>query len=144
MKNYEADYEETMATMETALRKREKIDAEIDTLQQRIRALETLIQMADPHKDRLVLDQKTAVDPAVVVVAKMRVTERVRGLLMVANGPLTSGEIQAKLRMFGWNTGSEGSNPWALIHGICRRLVEQGFAKEVVKGGRKAWVVVIK
>ena len=138
MKNYEGDYEETTVALETALRKREEIDAEIDSLQERIRALETLIRIAYPHKDR----PSTKVDPAVVVVTNMKITERVRGLLMASNGPLTSGEIQAKLRQLGWDAKGQGRNPWALIHGICRRLVEQGFAKAVDKGGRKAWMVL--
>ena len=139
MKSYEGDYEEATAALDAALRKREQIDAEIDSLQEQIRALETLVRIAYPHKDRLSIK----VDPAVVLVTNMRVTERVRGLLMASNAPLTSGEIQEKLRQLGWDAKSQGSNPWALIHGICRRLVEQGFAKEVDKAGRKAWVVLI-
>jgi hypothetical protein len=139
MKGYQGDYAEATAALEAALRKREQIDAEIDSLQERIRALETLIRIAYPVKDQ----RPTRVDPAVVVVTDMKVTERVRGLLMAASGPLTSGDIQAELRRLGWNVKSEGSNPWALIHGICRRLVEQGFAKEVNKGGRKAWMVIM-
>jgi hypothetical protein len=140
MKSYEGDHEETTAALEALLRKREQIDAEIESLQERLRALETLIRISYPDKDRL----PAKVDPAVVVVTNMKVTEKVRGLLMASNGPLTSGEIQEKLGQLGWDAKSQGSNPWALIHGICRRLVEQGFAKEVDKGGRKAWVVLIK
>lgn len=142
MKGYEADYKETTAALEAALRKHEEIASEIESLQERLRALETLIRISYPDKDRL----PVKVDPAVIVVTNMRITEGVRGLLMASNGPLTSGEIQEKLLQSGWRAMSESSNPWALIHGICRRLVEQGFAREVDKGGkggRKAWVIVI-
>jgi hypothetical protein len=137
MKSYEGDYKETTAALEALLRKREQIDAEIECFEERLRALETLIRISYPDKDRL----PAKVDPAVLIVTNMKVTERVRGLLMAANGPLTSGEIQEKLRLLGWDAKSQGSNPWALIHGICRRLVEQGFAKEMDKAGRKSWMV---
>src|SRR6202521_5654252 len=87
MKSYEGDYRETTAALEALLRKREQIDAEIESFEERLRALETLIRISSPDKDRL----PAKVDPAVVVVTNMKVTERVRGLLMASNGPLTSG-----------------------------------------------------
>ena len=139
MKDYQGDRDEAVAALEVALRKREQIDAEIDSLQERIDAFDTLIRIAYPVKDL----RPPRVDPAVVFVTNLKVTERIRGLLMAANCPLTSGEIQAKLQQLGWDAKTEGSNPWALIHGICRRLVGQGFAKEVDKGGRKAWMVIM-
>jgi len=78
-----------------------------------------------------------------VAVVKPTVTERVRHLLSVVDGPLTSGEIHEKLKQLGVQL-AEKANPWALIHGICRRLVDQGFAREVDKDGRKAWVLATK
>jgi|SRR5579872_2054820 hypothetical protein len=140
MNNYEKDYADTMAAKEAALRKVEQINVEINALDERIRALETLIRADYPHKGRLVLDQSTTVALSIVNVLQPRATDRVRGLLMATNGPLTSGEIHEKLKLLGLDIG-EKANPWALIHGICRRLVDQGFAREVEKDGRKAWVL---
>ena len=140
MKTYEKDYEETMAAKEAALRKAEQINFEINVLDERIRALETLIRADNPHKGRLVLDQHTTVAQALVNVLQPKATDQVRGLLMATSGPLTSGEIHEKLKLLGVDIG-EKANPWALIHGICRRLVDQGFAREVEKDGRKAWVL---
>jgi hypothetical protein len=140
MKNYEHDYQVKMAALERALHKREQLDLEIKSLQEQVSALETLIRAAYPHKGQLVLDQNTTPAQALVNVAEPQITARVRGLLMASKDPLTSGEIHEKLRGLGWDL-REKSNPWALIHGICRRLVDQKFAQEVDKGGRKAWTV---
>jgi hypothetical protein len=142
MKSYEEDYERTMAAIESALHKREQLDTEIHSLEERVRALEVLIRADYPHKGRLVLDQNTTVASALVNVAQPTLTERVRGLLRASSVPLTSGEIHERLRDLGDDL-SPRSNPWALIHGICRRLVDQKFAREVDKDGRKAWVIAM-
>ncbi len=140
MSSYERDYETSMAAKEAALRKIEQINVEVDGLDERIRALETLIRADYPHKGRLVVDKDIMPAQALVNVVQPRVTQRVRGLLAAADGPLTCGEIHDRLKQLGLNLHAK-SNPWALIHGICRRLVEQQFAREVGKGGRKAWVI---
>jgi hypothetical protein len=76
---------------------------------------------------------------AVVNVLKPQITERVKGVLMASQEPLTSAEIYEALKRFHVNLNPKG-NPWALIHGICRRLADQKFAREVVKDNRKAWL----
>ncbi len=129
-----------MAALDTALRKREQIDVEINRLQARAHALETLISTGYPHKGRIVLDGSTTPASAVVNLIQPTVTDRVRGLLMASSVPLTSGEINDRLRQLG-EVLNQKANPWALIHGICRRLVDQNFAREVAKDGRKAWVI---
>jgi len=129
-----------MAAKEAALRRIEQINVEIDGLDARIGALETLIRADYPHKGKRVLDKGTTPVQALVNVLQPKVTERVRGLLTAANGPLTCGEIHDELKQLGLDLQPK-SNPWALIHGICRRLVDQQFAREVDKGGRKAWVL---
>jgi hypothetical protein len=138
MKNYETDYEATMSTLEKALHKREQLDDEIKSLEERARALETLIRADYPHKDRFVIDHNTTPASTIVNLIQPTVTARVRGLLTASKAPLTSGEIYEKLKDLG-ETLNPKANPWALIHGICRRLVDQQFAREVDKGGRKAW-----
>lgn len=140
MKSYEEDYEKTMAALESALHKREQIDDQIKSLGERMRALEVLIRADYPHKGRIVIDANTTPASAVVNLIQPTVTERVRGLLTASSIPLTSGEIYEKLKGMGENLNPK-ANPWALIHGICRRLVDQEFAREVDKDGRKAWVV---
>jgi hypothetical protein len=140
MSSYEKDYEATMAAKEAALRKIDQLNVEIDGLDERIRALETLIRADYPHKGKQVLDRDTTPAQAIVNVVQPRSTERVRGLLTAASGPLTSGEIHERLKQLGLDLYPQ-SNPWALIHGICRRLVDQQFAREVEKDGRKAWVL---
>jgi hypothetical protein len=141
MDSYEKDYEKSTAALHAALQKREQLDVEINSLQKRIDALETLIS-ADypPGEGRIVLDQINTPAQLIVNVLAPRATQRVRGLLMAAAEPLTSGEIHEKLKHLGLEL-SEKMNPWALIHGICRRLVSQGFAREVDKDGRKAWII---
>jgi hypothetical protein len=142
MKSYETDYEATTTALEKVLRDREqfimKSNAEIKSLQERVHALETLIRADYPHKGRLVIEDSAA--SAIVNVLAVTVTERVRGLLMASSVQLTSGEIYERLKQLGENLSAK-SNPWALIHGICRRLVDQGFAREVEKDGRKAWIL---
>ena len=128
-----------MTALQAAMQKREQIDVEIASLLDRKDALETLIRAAYPHKGRHVLDQNMSPASAVVNVAQPRVTEAVKGILMASKEPLTSAEIHERLPQFGWNLDAK-SNPWALIHGIGRRLVDQQFAREVEKDGRKAWV----
>jgi hypothetical protein len=148
MKDYEKDYLATMATLAAALQKREKLDEEIESLQRRVSALETLIEQDDRHKDdrregKFVVDQQTNAAEATVNVIKPQVTERVKGLLMAANGPLTSGEIVAQLKQLGWTLGTEGQ-PLALVFGIGRRLTDQRLAKRVEKNGKIAWVWAAK
>jgi hypothetical protein len=140
MKTYDQDYEATMTALTEALHKREKIDAEINDLQARAHALETLIGADYKHKGRIVLEQSTTKAGAIVNLILPGATEQVRGLLALKRVPLTSGEIRECLKQLGQPL-SEKTNPWALIHGICRRLVEQGTAREVDKDGRKAWVI---
>lgn len=130
-----------MAAKEAALRKIEQINVEIDGLNERIRALETLIRADYPtQRGKLVLKMDATATEVQVNFMQPRVTERVRGLLMAAGGPLTCGELHERLRQSGLDLHAK-SNPWALIHGICRRLVDQQFAREVDKDGRKAWVI---
>jgi|SRR5579859_6825955 len=140
MKNYEHDYEDTAAALDKALQSREQIDLEIKSLQERIQALETLIRGDYPHKGREVLTADMSPASAIVNLIQPTLTERVRGLLMASKTPLSSGEIREKLAQLG-EPLREQTNPWALIHGICRRLVDQGFAREGEKDGRKAWVL---
>ena len=141
-KTYEKDYDATMAALQAAIQKRDQMgaqmDAEIASLQERVNALETLIEADYPHKGKLVLDKNTTPVSAQVNFVRPQVTEGVRGLLMASPSPLTSGEIYEGLKKLGWDLAPE-SNPWALIHGICRRLVDQQYAREVTKGSRKAW-----
>lgn len=143
MKTYEKDYEATTAELETALHKREQIDLEIRSLQERVHALEILIRADYPHKSREVIHADITVESAIVNLIQPPVTERVRGLLMASKVPLTTGEIREKLAQLGEPLSAK-TNPWALIHGICRRLVDQEFAREVEKDGRKAWVLARK
>ncbi|MFZ3264347.1 MAG: hypothetical protein WA172_10130 [Terriglobales bacterium] len=111
----------------------------IDSLEQRKGALEILLRDAYPHKGRHVIDENTSAAQAIVNVLQPRMTERVKGLLMASSVPLTSGDIHEQLKPLGLVLEAK-SNPWALIHGICRRLVDQQFAREVDKDGRKAWI----
>lgn len=129
-----------MAALTTALHKREQLDAEIESLFKRKDALETLIQADYPHKGRQVLERNTTVASAIVNLIQPTVTGKIRSLLALSSVPLTSGEIHEKLKAVG-EPLSEKTNPWALIHGICRRLVDQKFAREVDKDGRKAWAL---
>jgi hypothetical protein len=144
VKKYEADYEDAMATLTLTLQKREQLDEKIESLTERIDALETLIRNADPHKaaaaaGRFVIDQSDTSAQVLVNHIKPQVTQRVRGLLDAAGGPLTCAEINDQLHQLGWQLGPD-AQPLALIFGIGRRLVQQGFAVLVEKNGRKAWV----
>ena len=133
----------TSTALESALRKHSELADEINGLQARVDALSKLIETDYPHKGRLVIYRDQSPASAIVNVIQPTVTERVRGILMAANLPLTSGEINEHLKQLGQVLNPK-ANPWALIHGICRRLVDQGFAREVEKSGHKAWVIVQK
>jgi hypothetical protein len=138
MKGYETDYQEALKALGDAMQTREKLDEKIESLHTRISALETLIQMDDRHKGKLIVDQQTTPAEANVNFVKPQVTQAVRGLLSAAKVPLTSAEIVAGLRRLGWTLGPDGQ-PLALVFGICRRLVDQEFAEKVDKGGKWAW-----
>ena len=120
------------------LRKREDLDGKIEMLSERVDALETLIRTKDRHKGKLILDQQSTPAEATVNVAQPQVTDKVRGLLAAASGPLTASEILDGLKRLGWTFGPEGQ-PLAFMYGIGRRLVQQGFAVRVDKNGRVAW-----
>jgi len=136
---YEKDYEATMAAKGAALQKIEQISTEVDALDERLHALETLIRADYPHKGKLALDKDVTPIQALVNVVQPKTTERVRGILTAAGAPLTVAEICDRLKRDGLDLGTR-SNPWAFVHTICRRLVEQGFAREGQKGSRKAWI----
>jgi hypothetical protein len=138
-KGYEEDYEETMAALNAAIELRDRTEGQIAALSERVEALEILIHKDYPHKGRLVVYQGQSPASAVVNVLKPQITERVKGVLMASQEPLTSAEIYEALKRFHVNLNPKG-NPWALIHGICRRLADQKFAREVVKDNRKAWL----
>lgn len=139
MKDYEKDWTEATAMLNEALRKREGLDMTIETLSERVAALETLIRTSDRHKGRMVLDEQTTPAEAAVNVAQPQVTDRVRHLLSAADGrSLTASELLAQLRQLGWTVAPEGQ-PLAFMYGIGRRLVQQGFAVRVDKDGRVAW-----
>jgi len=149
-KKYEHDYEEAMAALEKALHKREAVEREIVSLQKRVEALEVLMDKTPLVDNEGITRNRPWFGPGVseeqlkarvsVHLLTPTVTERVRNLLSVVGGPLTCGEIHDKLKQLGVEL-REKTNPWALIHGICRRLVSQGFAREVDKDGRKAWML---
>lgn len=141
LKTYEADLRDTEKALDTLEKKRIEMEAEMEALSERKDALLTLIQAEYPHKGRLVIDQNMSDVSARVNVIQPRVTEAVKGILMASKEALTSAEIYEKLPQFGWKI-EPSANPWALIHGIGRRLVAQQFAKQVYKDGRKAWIQI--
>lgn len=139
IRTYEADYRAGEDLLNQLTQKRDQIEAEISLLVKRQDALRVLIQADYPHKGRHVIDQNTSAMSALVNVIQPRITDVVKGILMASKEPLTSSEIYEKLPQFGWTIEAK-NNPWALIHGIGRRLVDQQFAKEVYKDNRKAWI----
>jgi hypothetical protein len=143
MKYYEKDYEVTSAALESALRRHAQLADEINALHSRRETLRHLIKADYPYKGRNVIYHDQSAASAIVNNIEAAVTERVRGVLMAAKFALTSGEINEHLKQLG-EVLNPKANPWALIHGICRRLVDQGFAREVEKDGHKAWIIAPK
>jgi hypothetical protein len=139
MKVYEADWQEAIKQLGDAMQQRERLDEQIESLHTRISALETLVQMNDRYKGKMIADQQTTPAEATVNIVKPQVTQAVKGLLSAATGPLTSAEILAGLKQVGWTLGKDGQ-PLALVFGVCRRLTDQKFAQKVDKGGKWAWV----
>ncbi|HLX84410.1 MAG TPA: hypothetical protein VKR59_10970 [Terriglobales bacterium] len=137
--DYEKAWQEETKTLGDALQRREKLDAEIEAIQTRVDALEVLVQAHDRHNGRMVLDQQTTPAEAAVGVMKPRVSTAVKNLLGASNVALTSAEIVDGLKRYGHNLGPDGQ-PLAFVFGICRRLVEQKFAKRVEKAGKVAWI----
>lgn len=139
MKDYEQDLMDATARRTEMLLKREELDTKIETLSERIDALETLVRTNDRHKGRMILDQQSTPAEAMVNVAQPQVTDRVRHLLSAADGrPLTASELLAQLKQLGWTISPDGQ-PLSFMYGIGRRLVQQGFAVRVEKNGRVAW-----
>src|SRR5580704_2922920 len=110
MTTYDKDYEATMAALTTALRKREQIDSEINDLQARAHALETLISADYRQKGRKVIDSSTTPAGAIVNLIVPGATEKVRGLLALKRVPLTTREIHELLKQLN-EPLSEKTNP---------------------------------
>ena len=137
--SYEDDYEKTMGELQKAIQEQERIETHVVTLQKRLAALETLIRLDDPLAGRQILTQDTSPSQAMVRLVVPQTTDEVRRVLVAACRPLTSSQILAELKHMGVEF-AERANPWALIHGICRRLVQQSFAEETTNdNGQKAW-----
>jgi hypothetical protein len=144
--SYEDDLKKALAEYEAVLVKHEQArlemeeqhETELSSLQQRVEALETLVRLSYPYPDGHADFKTVTPAQAHVAVIKPDVTQKIRRILTVSDEALTSSDLRAKLQRVGWKL-SEASNPWALIHTICRNLVRQGFARPVMKGNRKAW-----
>src|ERR1035441_10609563 len=130
MNSYEKDYRQSLANLDAALHKREDLSTEIDSLQERIHALETLLQVTGSPIVGDTQEGRSFVDDVPTL------TTRVRGLLTVSRNPLTTAEILHHLEAFGWNLDSS-TNRWALVHGICRRLRQQERSEEERRVGKE-------
>jgi hypothetical protein len=134
--SYEADYMETTREYETALRKRDALDGQLEALERRIQALETLIGDSLPAGKRTFTQSLTNAQG--LLVWKNTLTDAISALFHIAKRPLTTGEIVDGLRQFGWDLGQ--TNPWALVAGVAARLVDRGEIQLQNKGNRRAWV----
>jgi hypothetical protein len=65
-------------------------------------------------------------------------TDDIRKIMAACKGPLTTSDVREELNKLGGSM-AEQSNPLATINAILNRLHEQGYVKETVKDGRKAW-----
>ena len=113
-------------------------ETEIQALNRRVEALEVLVRLGYPFQDGYVDVKTLGWAQARVAVVKPNVTQKIKQIMTAFEGPFTSGELREKLLQLGWTFTAE-SNPWALIHTICRNLIRQGFARQVFKGEHRAW-----
>jgi len=67
------------------------------------------------------------------------ITDDIRKIMAASAEPLTTSDVRAEMNKLGGSL-AEQSNPLATINAILNRLAEQGYVKEMLKDGRKAWV----
>ena len=137
--SYLEDYELETKKLQELIAERERLVPQILDAQRRVMALATLL---DLHRDD---EPMTGMDMVGAALKRGRLTDAVRHLLTESGQPLTTKDLVTELRRLGFPM-EDHTNPAATVNAIGNRLVEQGFAVEAERSGKKgkAWVRVKK
>jgi hypothetical protein len=133
--SYLEDYELETKKLQELIAEREHLVPQILDAQRRVMALATLL---DLHRDD---EPMTGMDMVGAALKRGRLTDAVRHLLTESGQPLTTKDLVTELRRLGFPM-EDHTNPAATVNSIGNRLVEQGFAVEAQRSGKKgkAWV----
>lgn len=136
---YQEDLDHAAAEMKTATQELREAEVRVMTLQKRMAALAALLALDKPEAARTVEENWLQSEEAQMwMSAPPRIADQIRRILAATGEVLTVKEIRDELRAVGMDL-SKQANPAATIGSVCARLVEQEFAEELHKGGRKAW-----
>jgi hypothetical protein len=134
--DYRNAYEVAAGELNALLEQQEKLEDRILALRKTMNALSTLCQQEGFNT--------TNVDRAYGRLREMAdssITDDIRRILSAAKEPLTAGDVREEMNKLGGSL-AEHSNPLATIHAVLGRLAESGFARETLKGEKKAWMKV--
>lgn len=141
---YQEDYERAAAEMKIAAEELRKAEIRVMSLQKRMAALVALIALDKPEAEHNA-DEKWALtkETQAWMNTSPRIADQIRLMLANSADAMTVKEIRAALRATGMDLSAQ-ANPASTIGSVCGRLVEQGFAEELSKNGRKAWKKILK
>src|SRR5438445_1512333 len=120
--------------LQDQLRRRVKLDQDLETVNTRIAELTQAVQALD----LLVGDASTSDTKLMLEIASLPLSEAVKELLRRSDSHLTALEISRDLRRLGFRE-SEYINPQASIHTMLKRLVANGQADTILKDGKIAY-----
>ena len=133
-KTYREAYQKAAGELEELLKQEEQIEARILALRKTMNSLATLISQHD-GKDK---DFQEFANAWLRETVDTSLTNDIRRILGASEESFTTSDIREELSKLGGSL-AEHKNPLATINALLSRLVEQGFATETLKEGRKAW-----
>ena len=129
---YREAYEAAAAELEALIKEQERIEARILALRKSMNGLALLIAEHEGN------DFTEYAHARLREIVDTTLTGDIRKIVTASGGPLTTSDVREELNKLGGSM-AESSNPLATINAILNRLQEQGYVKETVKDGRKAW-----
>lgn len=133
-KPYREAYEAAASELEGLIKEQERIESRILSLRKSMNALAQLITEHE-GKDKNFMDYAHAHLRELVDTS---ITADIKRIMTASGEVLTTSDVRDEMNKLGGSM-AEQSNPLATINAILNRLHEQGFVRETVKDGRKAW-----
>lgn len=133
-KTYHEAYKQAATELEDLLNQQSQIEERILALRKTMNSLAILISQHE-GKDKNFADFANARMRELI---DSTLTDDIRRIIATSSDSFTTSDVREELNKLGGSL-AEHSNPLATINAILNRLAEQGYARETVKDGRKAW-----
>jgi hypothetical protein len=133
-KPYREAYEAAASELEALVREHERIEVRILSLR---KSMNALAQLISEHEGKDVNFEDYA-HAQLREVIDTSLTADIRRIMTASGDALTTTDVREELNKLGGSM-AEQINPLATINAILNRLEEQGYVREELKGGRKAW-----